>query len=71
MAVTTKALVAPTVHGPLELQTVRLDKLRSDEVLVEIHAVGICHAELSCLHGKMPIKFPNVFGHEGTQRISS
>ncbi len=65
MALNARALVAPSVHGPLELQDVQLDELRPDEALVEIHAVGICHAELSCLNGTIPVKFPNVFGHEG------
>ena len=65
MALTSRALVAPSLHGPFELHTVQLDDLRPDEALVEIHAVGICHADLACLHGKLPVKFPNVFGHEG------
>lgn len=60
-----KALVAPIVGGKLELQEVWVDEPRPDEVLVEIHAVGICHADISCLSGKIPVKFPNVFGHEG------
>ena len=63
---TTTALVAPAVGGPLELSKIQLDSLRPDEAVVEIHAVGICHADLSCLHGKLPAKFPGVFGHEGT-----
>jgi Zn-dependent alcohol dehydrogenase len=66
MKLTTTALVAPSVNGPLEFQDMQLDELRADEALVAIHAVGVCHAELSCLHGRMPVKFPNVFGHEGT-----
>lgn len=66
MAQTARALVAPAVGGSLELQDVLLDTLRPDEALVEVHAVGICHADISCLNGKLPVKFPNVFGHEGT-----
>jgi hypothetical protein len=69
MAQTARALVAPKAGGKLGLQDVQLDSLRSDEALVEIHAVGICHADISCLSGKLPVKFPNVFGHEGMQRI--
>ena len=65
MAQTVRALVAPAKGGPLEPQDVLLDKLRPDEVLVEIYAVGICHADISCLHGKLPVQYPNVFGHEG------
>ncbi len=66
MAQSAKALVAPAVGGPLEFQDVLLDSPRPDEVVVEIYAVGICHADVSCLHGKLPVDFPHVFGHEGT-----
>lgn len=66
MAQTARALVAATAGATLELQDVLLDSLRSDEAIVEIHAVGICHADISCLNGIIPVKFPHVFGHEGT-----
>ena len=65
MARIVRAIVAPAKGGPLEAQDVLLDKLRPDEALVEIYAVGVCHADISCLHGKLPVKYPNVFGHEG------
>jgi Zn-dependent alcohol dehydrogenase len=61
-----RALVAPAVGGPLEFRDVLLDTVRPDEALIEIHAVGICHADISCLNGKLPAKFPIVFGHEGS-----
>lgn len=64
MAQKTVALVA-TERNMLQLETVLLDQLRPEEALVEIHAVGICHAEISCLNGTIPVRFPNVFGHEG------
>ena len=60
-----RALVAVAAGGPLELQKIRLDELRSDEAVVEIHAVGICHADIACLDGKLPTSFPSVLGHEG------
>ena len=66
MAGTVRALVAPVKGGPLQLQDVLLDNLRPDEALVEVYAVGICHADISCLHGKLPVQYPNVFGHEGS-----
>lgn len=65
MAYTTQALVAEAANKPLKLQEVQLDELRRDESLVEIHAIGICHGELACIDGKMPVKFPSVLGHEG------
>ena len=65
MGQSVRALVARAKGGPLQPQDVLLDKLRPDEVLVEVYAVGICHADISCLHGKLPVQYPNVFGHEG------
>ena len=65
MTLEANALVASKVGGPLELRKIQLDVPRPDEAVVEIHAVGICHADVSCLHGKLQAKFPSVFGHEG------
>ncbi len=61
----TTALVAPAMGKPLEFRDIELDELRPDEVLVQIHATGICHADLACIKGKIPVQFPNIFGHEG------
>ncbi|ETN40991.1 uncharacterized protein HMPREF1541_02923 [Cyphellophora europaea CBS 101466] len=60
-----RALVAAAVDSPLELREIQLDEPRPDETVVEIHAVGICHADIACLDGKLPASFPSVFGHEG------
>ncbi|EXJ58338.1 hypothetical protein A1O7_05763 [Cladophialophora yegresii CBS 114405] len=68
MAVTptsTEALVLPALKAPLQLQKVHLSPLQKDEVLVEIHATGICHTDLSCMDGMLPISTPAVLGHEG------
>jgi Zn-dependent alcohol dehydrogenase len=65
MSITTQALVAPKANGSLKIQDIHLDDLRPNEALVEIHAVGICHADISCLNGTIPVNFPCVFGHEG------
>jgi Zn-dependent alcohol dehydrogenase len=60
-----RALVAPAKGSPLELQDVILEAPRPDEALVEIHATGVCHGDLACLTGKVPVPFPIVLGHEG------
>ena len=68
MARTARALVAPTKGGEFEFQDIVVDSPRPNEALVQIHAVGICHADISCLMGKIPVEYPNVFGHEGSLR---
>jgi Zn-dependent alcohol dehydrogenase len=66
MAVTTQALVSREVNVPPKLEQITLDAIQADEVLVEIHATGICHTEFSCMNGTLPSAFPSVLGHEGT-----
>lgn len=61
----TTALVIHEVKGPFSLEKVQLDGLKPNEALVEIHATGVCHTDLSCADGTLPSSFPAVFGHEG------
>jgi len=61
----TTALVLREIGGPFALETIKLDALEPNEALVEIHAVGICHTDISCATGVIPAHTPAVFGHEG------
>lgn len=65
MSRTTTALVVPRLDGTFEFRNVYLADMRPDEVLVEIHASGICHSDLSCAVGKLPCAPNAVLGHEG------
>ena len=60
-----RALVAPAMGRALEFTEVILESPRSDEVLIEVHATGICHGDIGCITGKVPAPFPIVLGHEG------
>lgn len=63
---TTSALVLSSLNTPLHLRQIHLAPLAPDEILVEIQATGICHTDLSCMDGTIPISgFPAVLGHEG------
>ena len=66
MSITTQALVSRQVNSSVELENIVLDSLRPDEVLVEIHATGVCHTDFACMNGTLPAVFPSVFGHEGS-----
>ncbi|RBR05966.1 hypothetical protein FVER53590_13928 [Fusarium verticillioides] len=61
----TTALIAPALDGSFELKEVHLDSLQPDEALIEIHASGVCHTDLSCASGKLPCAPNAVLGHEG------
>lgn len=68
MSRTTTALVVTSIGGPFELREVRLDSIRPDEALVEIHATGVCHTDLSSADGTLPGAPGAVLGHEGEKK---
>ncbi|PYH92652.1 alcohol dehydrogenase [Aspergillus ellipticus CBS 707.79] len=65
MSTTAQALVLREINGPLSFEKIQLGDLRANEVLVEVHATGICHTDISCMSGQLPATAPCVFGHEG------
>lgn len=69
MSRTTTALVVTSIGGPFELREVRLDSIRPDEALVEIHATGVCHTDLSSADGTLPGAAGAILGHEGKKKI--
>jgi S-(hydroxymethyl)glutathione dehydrogenase/alcohol dehydrogenase len=51
---------------PLDVQTVELAPPRSGEVLVRLHACGVCHTDMYSASGVDPSGYsPCVLGHEG------
>ncbi|KAL4952354.1 chaperonin 10-like protein [Aspergillus filifer] len=60
-----ETLVVPARGAPMQPTPVILDSPRHDELLVEIHATGICHTDVACMKGNLPAEFPAVLGHEG------
>lgn len=66
MSQSTIALILPKVGATLELREINLAALQPDEVLVEIHATGLCHTDLSFANGTLPCSPNAVLGHEGT-----
>jgi aryl-alcohol dehydrogenase len=61
-----RAAVVTEKHGTFRLTNVELDELRDDEVLVQVVGVGLCHTDLVCRDQLYPVRFPAVFGHEGS-----
>jgi aryl-alcohol dehydrogenase len=59
------AAVMEEKSGSFKLDTVELDALRPDEVLVRIVATSICHTDLHARDGYFPMPYPGVYGHEG------
>lgn len=62
----TRAAVAYRADAPLEISNVQLEGPRTGEVLVEVHATGVCHTDAFTLSGSDPEGlFPSILGHEG------
>ncbi|MDQ3844454.1 MAG: zinc-dependent alcohol dehydrogenase family protein [Bacteroidota bacterium] len=54
---------------PLTIEEVELQKPKSDEILVKIHAAGLCHSDLSVIDGNRPRQVPMVLGHEAAGEV--
>lgn len=59
-----KAAVARECNH-LAIETVELDDPKPDEVLVRIHAAGVCHSDLHTMRCELRARPPIVLGHEG------
>ena len=62
----TRAAVVRDQHGAFLIENLDIDEPRSDEVLVKVAGVGICHTDLVCRDLMYPVPLPAVFGHEGS-----
>jgi S-(hydroxymethyl)glutathione dehydrogenase/alcohol dehydrogenase len=61
-----RAAVAMEAGKPLEVATVQLEGPKEGEVLVQVHATGICHTDEFTRSGADPEGlFPAILGHEG------
>lgn len=51
--------------GPFGVAEVELAPPRAGEVLVRLHASGVCHSDENAIDGTAPTRCPAVLGHEG------
>jgi len=51
---------------PLKVEELELDGPKSNEVLVEIKAAGLCHSDLSVINGSRRRPLPMALGHEAS-----
>ena len=66
-----KAAVNYEYKGKLRIENIEKPTIDVKEVLVKIHACGVCHTDLHACHGDWPVKpkMPLVPGHEGVGEI--
>ena len=63
-------LPAPYAQSrPLSIEEVELEPPGQGEILVKIHAAGLCHSDLSAVNGDRPWPMPIVVGHEAAAEV--
>jgi alcohol dehydrogenase len=63
------AAVIPSVNGKWEVREVSTPQLGDNQVLIEIHASGICYTDVHITNGALGVKFPHTIGHEPAGEI--
>ena len=66
MTTPAKAAICYGEDRPFTIEDITLDEPRADEVLVRIHACGVCHTDMAARDRQLPTPLPMVLGHEGT-----
>src|SRR6202167_1824171 len=64
-----KAAVVTAKGGPWEIQSVPDLKIEAGQVLVKMHASGICYSDVHETLGHLPGAFPRIMGHEPVGEI--
>jgi S-(hydroxymethyl)glutathione dehydrogenase/alcohol dehydrogenase len=59
------AAVLNGTGGPLTIERLEMTGLKSRDVLVKVHASGLCHTDLEVILGSLKAPLPIVLGHEG------
>jgi alcohol dehydrogenase len=54
---------------PITIEEVTLAPPGPGEILVKIHAAGLCHSDLSAINGDRPWPMPIVIGHEAAAEV--
>jgi alcohol dehydrogenase len=61
--------VLPRTGGRLEIAELELAPPGPGEVLVRLHASGVCHSDLNAIDGTSETRCPAVLGHEGAGTV--
>ncbi len=64
-----KAAVVPSVNGKWEVKQWETPKAGPNQVVIKIHASGLCYTDVHITHGALPTTFPRVLGHEPVGEI--
>src|ERR671933_785210 len=63
------AAVVPSLNGKWEVKEVSTPKPGANQVLIKMHASGICYTDVHATKGVLGVKFPYTIGHEPAGEI--
>jgi len=63
------AAVVPSINGKWEVKEVPSPQPGTNQVLIKIHASGICYTDVHITKGALGVKFPHTIGHEPAGEI--
>lgn len=71
MTTSMRAAVVTQFRSPLEIRDLPVPEPGYGEVLVRVHACGVCHTDLHAVHGDWPDKpsLPRIPGHEAVGEV--
>jgi alcohol dehydrogenase len=58
------AAVVPSINAKWEIKEVSTPQPRANQVLIKMHASGICYTDVHATKGALGVKFPYTIGHE-------
>ncbi len=64
-----RAAVVTAINGPWEVKDVPQPEPGPNQVLVKMHASGICYTDVHQTLGHIPGAFPRILGHEPVGEI--
>ncbi len=65
MTTSAQAAICYGADKPFAIEAITLDEPRADEVLVRVHACGVCHTDMAVREAQLPTPLPAILGHEG------
>lgn len=51
-------------RNKIEYQEIPTPSIEEDEILIRVHAIGVCGTDWQFLRGLREVKFPHLSGHE-------
>src|SRR5207244_264754 len=64
-----KAAILDRAPGGLRIEQIQIPEPREGEVLVKVHACGVCHTDLHVIKSEVAFPTPAVLGHETSGTI--